>query len=188
MLTKEELSGIIDALGALTLDEIELVVKELSFTKREEPSSPEYIGELCKESLAEHVLEIVSCEEVVGIEQNENLYCIPGPNAFPDIPFELSEVIDVLELSKREVDLSSVSKRFCANIKTKAVDLEEKVDSLQGLRISASEFSSLEAQYSKLLNLYYDYDFWLPEGIEVAEDDLQVLSKKLEHLRAAQDI
>ena len=188
MLTKEELSGIVDAMGALTLAEIQSVVKELYFTKKEDSPSSECIEDACERSVDEHVLEMISSEEVKDAVQSEDMYYIAGPNAFPDIPFELSEVIDALELSKREVDLSRVSKHFCINMRIKVKDLDEKVDSFNDLKIDASEFSNLEGNYSTLLNLYYDFDFWLPGGMSSVDNDLQLVSKKIEQLRSAQDI
>ncbi len=188
MLTKEELSGIVDALGALTLDEVQSVVKELYFMKKEDPPSSECIEDACIQSVDEHVLEVVSSEEVKDAVQSEDMYYISGPNAFPDIPFELSEVIDALELSKREVDLSRVSKRFCVNMRKRVKHLDEKVDSFNDVRIDASEFSKIESRYSTLLNLYYDFDFWLPDAMSAVDDDLQLVSKKIEQLRSAQDI
>lgn len=188
MLTKEELSGIVDAMGALTLAEIQSVVKELYFTKKEDSPSFECMEDACEKSVDDHVLEMVSSEEVKDAAQSEDMYYIAGPNAFPDIPFELSEVIDALELSKREVDLSKVSKHFCINMRRKVKDLDEKVDSFNNLIINASEFSELELRYSTLLNLYYDFDFWLPGGMSSVDNDLQLVSKKIEQLRSAQDI
>jgi len=188
MLTKEELSGIVDAMGALTLDEVQSVIKELYFTKKEESPSFECIEEVCNESVDEHVLEMISSEEVKDAVQSEDIYYIAGPNAFPDIPFELSEVIDALELSKREIDLSSVSKRFCRNLKRRVQHLDEKVDSFSDRNIDTSEFSKIEFRYSTLLNLYYDFDFWLPDGMSSVDNDLQLVSKKIEQLRSAQDI
>jgi hypothetical protein len=188
MLTKEELSGIVDAMGALTLVEIQSVVKELYFTRKEDYPSDEYVAELCNESTAEHILETISSEEVTDVAQSDDLYYIAGSNAFPDIPFELSEVIDALELSKREVDFSRVTKHFCMSMKKRVGHLEDKIELLHGMRVDASELSKLEHKYSALLNLYYDFDFWLPDGMSVVDADLQSLSKKLEHLRLAQDI
>jgi hypothetical protein len=188
MLTKEELSGIVDAMGALTLVEIQSVVKELYFSRKEESPSDESVEQLCNESTAEHILETISSEEVTDVAHNDDLYYIAGSNAFPDIPFELSEVIDALELSKREVDFSRVTTYFCMSMKKRVGHFEEKIDLLHDMKVDASELSKLENKYSTLLNLYYDFDFWLPDGMSAVDVDLQSVSKKLEQLRLAQDI
>jgi hypothetical protein len=192
MITIEELAGIIDALGALREDEICAVAEEISFLRKED-FSQEAITGMCKKALDEHLLEAISPDELIdtgsdGGVPDRRTYYIPGPNAFPDIPFELSEAIDILLIAKREVDLERVSKSFSANLHKKVMELGEDIRSFSGDGIKEAGLSALAEKYSEILNLYYDYDSWLPGGMDGIEDELQGMSRKLEQIRAAQGI
>ena len=187
MITKDELAGIIDVLGAATIGEIQLIVQELAEIRRLEEVSPADVEQLCESALGEHLIETVSSEEVEGADSDE-IYYIPGPNAFPDIPYELSEIIDILELSKREVDMSKVAKSFSSRLKQRARKLNEKIDSFSGKSASDDDLTGLEKHYSDLLNLYYDFDFWLPGGMSDIEDKILGVSGRLEQLKSAQAI
>jgi len=196
MITKDELSGIIDALGALSEEEVCSVAQEISFIRKED-FSPDIIVQMCREALDEHLLELIGPAEIRptatekaapdGGTGGPACY-IPGPNAFPDVPFELSEAIDILMITKKEVDWEKVSSRFSANLHAKAMQMSEDISSLSGGRPGEKELSCLSERYSNLLNLYYDYDSWLPDGMGDIENELQDLSRKLEDLRAAQGI
>ena len=187
MITKDELAGISDVLGAATIEEIHLIVQELAEIRRFEAVSPADVEQLCESALGEHLIETVSSEEVDDGGSDEAYY-ISGPNAFPDIPYELSEIIDILELSKREVDMSKVAKSFSSRLKQRARRLNESIDSLSEESASDDDFARLEKRYSDLLNLYYDYDFWLPGGMSDIEDKILGVSGRLEQLKSAQAI
>ncbi len=187
MITKDELAGIIDALGAATIGEINLIVQELAEIRRLGVVSPADVEQLCESALGEHLIEIVSSGEVVGSDPDE-VYYISGPNAFPDIPFEFSEIIDILELSKREVDMSKVAKSFSSRLKQRAKRLNEKIDSFYGESANTADIPRLEKRYSDLLNLYYDFDSWLPGGISDIEEKVLGVSERLEQLKSAQAI
>jgi hypothetical protein len=202
MLSNEELCGIIDALGALTPDEIYHITKELSLLKRGTPPSMPSIKNLCVEAEKEHLIVAVSGEEVTGpadegagiASQNSDeedeilMYYISGPNAFPEVPFELSEVIDILELKKREVNLSSVASRIHRNLHRRIKNLENKIDSVSSAKVHEQDLENLEFRYSDILNQYYDYTFWLPDDMSGLEDEIQELSSRIESLKAAQGI
>lgn len=187
MITKDELSGIIDVLGAATIEEIRLIVHELAEIRRLEVVDSGDFEQLCESALGEHLIETVSSEEVEGAGSDETYY-ISGPNAFPDIPHELSEIIDILELSKHEVDMSKVAKSFSSRLKQRAKRLNDKIDSFSGGSVLDSDLTRLEKRYSDLLNLYFDFDFWLPGGISDIEDKILGVSERLEQLKSAQAI
>ncbi|MCL7411970.1 MAG: hypothetical protein M8350_09270 [Methanosarcinaceae archaeon] len=187
MITKDELAGIVDVLGASTIGEIHLIVQEHAEIRRLEVVGLADVEQLCQSALDEHLIETVSFEEVEGADSDETYY-ISGPNAFPDIPYELSEIIDILELSKREVDMSKVAKSFSSRLKQRAKRLNEKIDMFSDGSVPDSDILKLEQRYSDLLNLYYDYDFWLPGGISDIEDTILGVSERLEQLKSAQVI
>jgi hypothetical protein len=203
MLSKEELCGIIDALGALTQDEIYHITKELSLLKGSVPPAMPSIKELCAESEKEHHIVAVSAEEITGAEENKKnpasqvsgeveddilLYYISGPNAFPEVPFELSEVIDILELQKRDVDLSSVAARLSKNLHRRIKNLEDKIEVVSSAKVHEKDLENLELRYSDILNQYYDYTFWLSDDMPGLEDEIRELSLRIESLKSAQGI
>jgi len=206
MVSKEELCGIIDALGALTLDEIYHVTKELSLLRGATPPVMPSIKELCGQSEKEHLIVAVSVEEIKDLDGNDSnnrnavsrssnedededlLYYISGPNAFPEVPFELSEVIDILELKKREVNLSSVAARLNRNLHRRIRNLENKIDSVSVSKVHPNDLENMEYRYSDILNQYYDYTFWLPDDMSGLEEEIQELSSRIESLKAAQGI
>ncbi|WP_094228130.1 DUF7109 family protein [Methanolobus psychrotolerans] len=188
MISKEELCGVIDALGALTVVEIYTVAKELSLLRGSVPLTQPSIKNICEDAEKEHLIAVVSWEEVEGLEENDLSYFISGPNAFPEIPFELSEVIDILEMTKREVDLSRVASRFSKNLHKRIKNLESKIDSINKGKFHQKDLENLEHRYSDILNQYYDYNFWLPGDMSAIGAEIQGLSSRIETLKSAQGI
>ncbi|WP_406657996.1 hypothetical protein V7O62_05425 [Methanolobus sp. ZRKC2] len=185
MKSKEELCGIIDALGALSVEEICLVSKELSLLRNITPLTFHSVKDLCADAEKEHLIAAVSWEEIENLEMDEISYYILGPNAFPEIPFELSEVIDILQIEEREVDLSKVASRFSRNLHKRIKNLEIKVDSIDQAKVNPKDLENLEQRYSDILNQYYDYSFWLPGDMSDIEAEIQVLSSRIEALKPA---
>ena len=119
-------------------------------------------------------------QEISGTKDNDNTYFITGPNAFPQIPAELSQVIDILKLSVRKVDMDIIAMKLLQNFEKRMHDLEMGISST---RNGSKGIKTLESHYSDLLNLYYDYDSWLPGRFTAVADHLMELSKKIEHLK-----
>ncbi|MDG6244507.1 MAG: hypothetical protein QCH31_09010 [Methanolobus sp.] len=188
MVSKEEICGMIDALGALTIEEIYSVSKEISLLRGDVPMTLPSIKDICAEAEKEHVVVVVSCEEVEGVEGSDLSYYISGPDAFPEVPFELSEAIDILEMAKREVELSSVASRLSRNLHRRIKNLESSIDSVNRGKVQREDLENLEHRYSDILNQYYDYSFWLPDSISGLEEEMQKLSSRLELIRSAQGI
>jgi len=185
MKNKEELCGIIDALGALNIEELYSISKELSLLRDDVTLSESSIRDMCDEAEKEHLVAVVSWEEVAGLEEDEHSYYIPGPNAFPEVPFELSEVIDILQMSEREVDLSKASERFHRNLHKRIKNLESKIDSLEQGKACFEDLEGLEEWYSDILNQYYDYSFWLQDDMSDLESEISTLSERIESLKSA---
>ena len=185
MKSKEELCGIIDALGALSVEEIYSVSKELSLLRDSVPLSLHSVKDICAEAEKEHLVAVVSWEEVEGMEEDDISYYIPGPNAFPEVPFELSEVIDILEMEEREVDFSKAASRFSRNLHKRIKNLESKIDSIEQAKVHPDDLENLEHRYSDILNQYYDYSFWLPGDMSDLEAEIQALSSRIESLKSA---
>lgn len=188
MKNKEELCGIIDALGALNIEELYSISKELSLLRDNVTLSESSIRDMCDEAEKEHLVAVVSWEEVAGLEEDENSYYIPGPNAFPEVPFELSEVIDILQMSKREVDLSKAADRFHLTLHKRIKHLESKIDSLEQEKARPEDLEGLEdleEWYSDILNQYYDYSFWLQDDMSDLESEISTLSERIEALKSA---
>lgn len=195
MIEPEEIEGFVDALGAVTYEEIVNAVKELAYVRNEEEPLEEGIADICKKAVSEHLIELISPEEL--IENNEceeiewkgepDLYIL-GPHAFPDYPFELSEIIDVLKLNKREVDPEKLTKRYSRRLKARVTKLRHNIEKCAKGEEDAIDIATLEHQYSDLLNIYYDYDSWLEDSIAEMEDEILSLSKQIDLIGSAQDI
>ena len=179
MISAAELTGIVYVLGAATFEEICAVEKEIS-DLRGPTHETGSLNELCTEAVKEHLLESVSAEDVSGVGTNDNAYFITGPNAFPEIPPELSQVIDILKLPVRKVDMDTISKKLLKSFQKKVHGLKTKIEAVG---VDSEEIKKLESKYSDLLNLYYDYDSWLPGRFETVADNLMEISKKIERLK-----
>ncbi|WP_342304528.1 hypothetical protein [Methanolobus sp. ZRKC5] len=188
MVSKEELCGIIDALGALSIGDIYSVTKELYLLRGSVPLTLPSIKNICEEAEKEHLIAVVSWEEVAGLDENDLSYYISGPNAFPEVPFDLSEVIDILEMEKREVDFSRVASRFSKNLHKRIKNLDDKIDSVNKGKFHLHDLENLEHRYSDILNQFYDYSFWLPGDMSGIEAEIQELSNRIEALKSAQGI
>ncbi|NPE30846.1 hypothetical protein HNV12_23405 [Methanococcoides sp. SA1] len=131
MIEPEELEGIVGALGAATHEEVISIVKELAYERDEDDPLNEEIEKMCEKAVSEHLLETISSEELsVECETCEECmdFYILGPNAFPEYPFELSEVIDILKLDRREVDSEKLKQRYSERLKTRLTELRYNID------------------------------------------------------------
>ncbi|ABE52112.1 DUF7109 family protein [Methanococcoides burtonii] len=191
MIEPEELEGIVDALGAATHEEVISIVKELAYERDEDEPLNEEIEKMCEKAVSENLLETISSEELsVECETCEECmeFYILGPNAFPEYPFELSEVIDILKLDRREVDSEKLKQIYSERLKTRLTELRYNIDKYSKNVEGILDIPTLERQYSELLNVYYDYDSWLEGGIADMENDILALSKQIDSLGKAQDI
>ena len=179
MISSAELTGIIYVLGALTFEEICAVEKEISELRASDHDTGS-LNELCIKAIKEHLLESVSAEDVYGEATSDDAYFITGPNAFPEIPPELSQVIDILKLPVRKVDMDTIAIKLLKSLQQKIHRLDVKIGNIDG---DSKDIKKLESKYSDLLNLYYDYDSWLPGKFGSVVADLMEISKKLECLK-----
>ncbi|MGM0770091.1 MAG: DUF7109 family protein [Halobacteriota archaeon] len=201
MVQPKEIEGMVDALGAVTYKEIVEFVQELAYTREEDVPKEEEISKLLEKAVSEHLLETITSGELMGpdpeeeheVEKEEGEqelinYYIVGPNAFPDFPFDLSEVIDILKLDRREVDPDKLTRKFLRRLKARITKLEHNIEAFAKGEETAIDIPTLEHRYSDLLNLYYDYDSWIKGGIPEMEDEVLAISKQIDALGAAQDI
>ncbi|AGB48843.1 hypothetical protein Metho_0578 [Methanomethylovorans hollandica DSM 15978] len=179
MISAAELTGIIYVLGAITFEEICAVEKEIS-ELRDSDHDTGSLDELCIKAVKEHLLESVSAEDVSEAGDNGDAYFITGPNSFPEIPPELSQVIDILKLPVRKVDMDTISIKLLNSFQQKIRRLDIKIEDIE---VDRKEIKKLESKYSDLLNLYYDYDSWLPGKFGSVAANLMDISKKIERLK-----
>ncbi len=182
MISRDELAGIIDVMGAATIDEVVSISMELSYMREEDESEEERIKKLCQKAKDQHIIETVSSDEVKDITSNDTEYFIVGPNAFPDYPSELSEIIDILELSERELDMDRVARKFARRLKARLTFLKNRINELPD-PTPIDWIEELEKKYSDLLNLYYDFDSWLPELFSPMEEEVIDVSKTLDNIK-----
>ncbi|KGK97945.1 hypothetical protein LI82_09335 [Methanococcoides methylutens] len=191
MVEPEEIEGMADALGAVTHDEIVELAQELAYKREENIPDEEEITIMLEKAVSKHLLEAISIEELseADAKNSEDVnYYIVGPHAFPKFPFDLSEVIDILKLARREVDPYKITKRFSGRLKARITKLRHNIEDFANGDNDSIDIPTLENRYSDLLNLYYDYDSWLEGEITEMEDEILDISKQIDALGAAQDI
>ncbi|AEH60365.1 conserved hypothetical protein [Methanosalsum zhilinae DSM 4017] len=194
MISEEELCGIIDTLGALKPDEIQKIADEIA-SVREYSGESFDIESMCQIAKDRHLVETIFPFEIK--DEHENLdssdvpqtYYINGPCSFPVVPPELSEVIDILEIERREIDMHKISIRYLDELNKKVFFLDKKADSMNNTNYEKKDVIDLENEYSELLNMYYDFESWLIEDIENVQEVesietlLMNISTKLESLK-----
>ena len=173
MIPIEELAGVVEVLGVTNEDELYAIFKELTFFKKCTVPSRKKVKELIEHAIKEHWIEAVHGSEI-----------IVGPCAFTEVPDDLSEVIDILEIDiDRKIDWNKVSSVKTAELKNEVEALSKKIDGLGGKITSKKQITELESEYHRLMQLYYDFDFWLPTDLAMAKEELRRLSKELESLK-----
>ncbi|NYT00512.1 MAG: hypothetical protein GKB99_02155 [Methanocellales archaeon] len=173
MIPIEELAGVVEVLGVTNEDELYAIFKELTFFRRCKVPSRKNVKELIGHAIKEHWIEAVNGSGI-----------IVGPCAFTEVPDDLSEVIDILKIDiNRKIDWNKVSSVKTGELKSDFEDLSKKIYGLKGKITSKKQIIELENDYNRLMQLYYDFDFWLPVNLALAKEELRSLSKELESLR-----
>ncbi|MBU2617954.1 MAG: hypothetical protein KKI07_04680 [Euryarchaeota archaeon] len=174
MITIEELAGVVEVLGFTNEDELYAIFKELAFLREHKAPPKNKIRELIKRAMKEHWIEVVHGTEF-----------IVGPCAFPEVPDGLSEIIDVLEIdANRKIDWSEVASAKTAELKSEITALSKRIAALRRKRASKKRITELENEYQRLLELYYDFEFWLPCDLSRVREALSLVSKALESLKS----
>lgn len=173
MIPIEELAGVVEVLGVTNEDELYAIFKELTFFKKCGVPSRKEVKELIRHAIKEHWIEAVHESKI-----------IVGPCAFREVPDDLSEVIDILEIDiDRKIDWDKVSSVKTAELKSEVEALSKKIYGGRGKITSKKKITELESEYHRLMQLYYDFDFWLPIDLATAKEELRRLSKELESLK-----
>lgn len=177
MIEPEELEGIVGALGAATHEEVINVVKELAYERDEDEPLHEEIEIMCEKAVLEHLLETISSEELSEeydkCEEDVEFYIL-GPNAFPEYPFELSEVLDILKLDKREIDSEKLTQRYSERLKARLMELRHNIDIYSENVEKGREFYILGP------DPFPEHPFELSEVIAILKPDrCEIDSKKL---------
>ncbi len=173
MISIEELAGVVEVLGITNEDELYAIFKELTFGRKCKAPSRKNIKELINHAIKEHWIEAVHGSEI-----------IVGPCAFTEVPDDLSEVIDILEIDvDRKIDWNKVSSVKKSELKNEVDALSKKIVGLKDKRTSKKQITELKNEYHRLMQLYYDFDFWLPTDLAMTKEELRRLNKELESLK-----
>jgi hypothetical protein len=173
MIPVEELAGVVEVLGVTNEDELYSIFKELTFFRKCKIPSRKNVKELIDHAIKEHWIEAVHGSGI-----------IVGPCAFTEVPDDLSEVIDILEIdTDRKIDWNKVSSVKTTELKSEVEALSKKMDRLRGKITSKKQITELENEYNRLMQLYYDFEFWLPIDLAMAKEELRRLSKEMESLK-----
>lgn len=179
MISIDELTGVVSAMGALTFEEIYIISEEISQMRASNVQYDDLV-QLCSQAIDEHLLEYIDAADVsYGVTESQ--YLIIGPNAFPYIPIELSEVIDILQLSSRTVDMEAIGEKLVKKIKYKMLLLKKEMN--KSKENNDKKIEKIETKYTELLNLYSDYNSWIPGKFEKIAYQLDQISKDIETLK-----
>lgn len=184
MITHEELAGIAEVLVVVMEKEWADIYRELAYLREEEPPASDEIMEAVEEAVCSGLLAALGKRELSCELDGSRFYTV-GPGAFPIVPEELSEVIDILRLgtSSRKIDWDMVAQVKVADIISRITALSGRADKLYGQRPSRDKVGEIEQEYSDLLALLSDYEFWLPCDLDGARESLGRLSRKIEALK-----
>ena len=182
MLTTEELSGIVEVMVVVSEEEIIDIAQELAYLRDDETPEPEDLRQLITSAMKIHWLEPIPSPAVFDAPQSSKLY-ISGPASFGTVPPELSEIMDTIEFEGcRSFDWDVVASNIIPDMSRKLDRLEAVVeDAADGVVV----IKKAETEYSELFNLYYDYDFWLPDGLPGIGGRLEDTSQRLKEIKEA---
>lgn len=180
MLTLEELAGIVEVMVVASEEELLEIAMELAYMTDDEPPEMDELAELIKSALKIKWLESIPqpalCTEIAG-----SRFFIAGPASFGTVPPEMSEIMEVIEFEGcRAFDWEIVTSNIIPAVSRKVERLELLVEEVAD---SMADLEDAEEQYSELFNLYYDYDFWLPDGLPGIGEQLEKISSRLTELK-----
>ncbi len=173
MISVEELAGVVDVLGITNEDELYAICKELIFSRECKIASRKKVKEVIRRAIKEHWIEAVHGSEL-----------IVGPCAFPEVPDDLSEVIDILEIDvNRNIAWDKVASAKISELKSEVETFSKMIDDWRGKKASKKQIIELESEYQRLMGLCYDFEFWLTIDLTMAKEELRTLSQTLESLK-----
>ncbi|MBE0523635.1 MAG: hypothetical protein IBX40_04790 [Methanosarcinales archaeon] len=180
MLTLEELSGIVEVMVVLSEDEIFEIAQELAYMRDEEIPDLDEIRQLIKSALGAHWLESIFSTAVCDAPGGEKHY-IAGPASFGNIPPEFSEIMEIFEFDGcRSFDWDMVASDIVETMSRKVSKLESLFEDVEDGYVVIEK---AENEYSDLINLYYDYNFWLPDGLPGIGISLENISQRLSEFK-----
>lgn len=180
MLSMEEMAGIAEVMVVMSEEEIVEIAHELAFIRNEMGPGADDIRRLIHHALKKHWLEVVQHDALCSRIRGSKFY-IAGPASFGIVPSEMSEILEIIEFEGgRSFDWDIVACKVSSNLTGEIKHLEELANNAADGLISLAE---AEKHYSELLNLFYDYDFWLPAGLPGIGAGLENISMKLSILK-----
>ncbi len=180
MLTLEELSGIVEVMVVLSEEEIFEIAQEIAYMRDEEIPDLDDIRQLIMSAFSAHWLESISSTAVCNPSARE-IHYIAGPASFGSVPPEFSEIMEIFEFDGcRLFDWEMVASDIINKMSRKVSNLESLLEDVEDGYVVSEK---AEAEYSDLINLYYDYNFWLPDGLLGIGISLEKISQRLSELK-----
>ncbi|NIA03030.1 MAG: hypothetical protein GWP12_00605 [Nitrospirae bacterium] len=180
MLTLEELSGIVEVMVVISQEEIFEIAQELAYMRDEKIPDMDEIRKLVKSALSAHWLESISITAVCDVLGGEKHY-IAGPASFGSVPTEFSEIMEIFEFDGcRSFDWDMVASDIIKTMSRRVSKLESFLEDVENGYVVIEK---AEIEYGDLFNLYYDFNFWLPDGLPGIGISLEKISQGLSELK-----
>ncbi|MGQ4554770.1 DUF7109 family protein [Halobellus sp. GM3] len=151
-LTPDELAGIVDLFGGLTLEDLERALEELAFKRGVEIDGDEVEaavdGAVSAYALVRYGTGGQTDAKDTGGQTDAKAdrdLLVPGPTAFPTLPANAEDLPHILDVPTRRVDRSAAGQAVAERLREDAANAIEAGD---------------EASMQALFDVTYDVDVW----------------------------
>lgn len=146
--TKDEMAGVVELFGALTLPELERALAELAFKRGQEIDDGAFAAAIEAAVDDYHLVETESDGETV---------VVAGPAAFPSLPENAADLPHIMDVEDRTVDRTALGEDVAERLRAEAARVVEDGDADRAER---------------LLDVTYDLEAWAPVEVDGVRDRL----------------
>lgn len=134
----DELAGIIELFGALTVDELTHACSEVAF--KETGETPD------DETIAEQIDDAHESFHLVTDPDHDPTLIVPGPAAFPTLPNGARDLPHILDVPDRSIDRTEIAESLADSIESELEDEppEERVHALVDLTYDLESWASVD--------------------------------------------
>ncbi|WP_276271148.1 DUF7109 family protein [Haloarcula litorea] len=156
-LTRDELAGVVDVLGPVTVDEVGRACSELAFKRGEDADPGGFAGDVEDALDSYHLVRVADHEA-----DTEAPLLVVGPAAFPEIPEGAADLPHILDLPERRVDREGAAR---------AAEERFREDAVVAVRAGDDE------RIAALLDVSYELEAWGPVDLASVRERLDDASE-----------